>query len=149
MNQADLIKKIEESQNFIVNVKRLILAEKYTAYEIEKATGISRVTIGRYRNGKADYMKMSLEAAKKLNAFYIRKRFDPTDYESVRDYYHLHDLGEEFGDSRLEIFDVTSFSTSIIHNTDDVKTFTFDGIGKPVSLTGKEIYAEYFKKEVD
>lgn len=43
-----------------------ILNSEVAGYELASQLGISRVMIGKYRNGETDYMKMSLEIAKKF-----------------------------------------------------------------------------------
>ena len=133
--------------DFIKNVKEVIEnEEKYTAYEIEKATGISRGTIGRYRNGKADFMKMSLEAAKKLNDFVLSQFENQSDMDRIKAYYQLRDRnanGMDYTSNRIELTNpVSGQKINIDANMPEI-TFTFDGTQPPVVISGKELYKQF------
>lgn len=51
------------------NIKKLI-ASDVSAYQIEKETGVSRMTITNYRNNKSNLMNMSLENGRKLSNYW-------------------------------------------------------------------------------
>lgn len=55
-----------------INISKIkeLLESDISSYEIEKNTGVSRVTLAKYRNGSADIMNMSLEKAVNLNKFW-------------------------------------------------------------------------------
>ncbi len=57
------------------NIIKKLLYSSESAYSIEAETGISRMTITNYRNGKADYNNMSLKNAITLYA-YAKEIFD-------------------------------------------------------------------------
>lgn len=47
-----------------------IIDSDYTSYKIEKESGISAESFGRYRSGQRDIKRMTLETAEKLEFFY-------------------------------------------------------------------------------
>nr|DAP27585.1 MAG TPA: Putative antitoxin of bacterial toxin-antitoxin system, YdaS/YdaT [Caudoviricetes sp.] len=47
-----------------------IVDSNYTSYKIEKESGISTESFGRYRSGQRDIKRMTLETAEKLEIFY-------------------------------------------------------------------------------
>lgn len=47
-----------------------IIDSDYTSYKIEKESGISTESFGRYRSGQRDIKRMTLETAEKLEFFY-------------------------------------------------------------------------------
>ena len=49
-----------------------VIDSDYTSYKIEKESGISTESFGRYRTGERDIKKMTLETAEKLELFYDR-----------------------------------------------------------------------------
>lgn len=49
---------------------REIINSDYTSYKIEKESGISTESFGRYRSGQRDIKRMTLETAEKLEIFY-------------------------------------------------------------------------------
>lgn len=53
----------------VETIKYLLLGDDYTAYHIEKETGVSRTTISNLRNGKADFEKLQLDTLLKLQAW--------------------------------------------------------------------------------
>lgn len=54
-------------------IEKLLFESSYTAWDIEKETGLSRMMVTNYRNKKSDYMNMKLSNAVKLIGYYIKK----------------------------------------------------------------------------
>ncbi|MFY8330701.1 hypothetical protein [Vagococcus carniphilus] len=77
-------------------IEKLLFESSYTAWDIEKETGLSRMMVTNYRNKKSDYMNMKLSNAVKLIDYYIKKENEKDEIE-MEDKKMIEEYLESYG----------------------------------------------------
>lgn len=120
------------SMNIIdINKIKELIESDISSYEIEKITGVSRVTLSKYRSGSADIMNMSLQKALELNKFWEEYQMT-TKKEKIEDY--LENYSKTMSTSMDEIFDL--FKTDVRELSQEYKK------GEAYVYTVKELREE-------
>lgn len=128
-------------------IQKLIGSDEVSAYEIEQATGISRMTIGNYRNGKARLEKMHLGSAEKLYKFALEKEMDKMDFvidynTGVKHTIKAYDL-DEAKEQAQEQLSYTQESVNIYQNGELVATLPWYGVTPEEDAVVTEQFGDY------
>lgn len=113
-------------------IKKL-LASNESAYSIESETGISRMTLTNYRNGKADFNNMTLKNAKKI-CDYAKEIFKMEKLIEILTTAGMTNLGlldilEEEGKLNIGDYDNLDFIDEINTKTDYTAYYSTDHDG--------------------